>query len=188
MRTYLLLAVAVICLCCSGGPRETAHASGDQRPRQAKLTFSVVETDKNAREAGATLMVPVPRGAEPSYWGKMASYDSRGSNEGAGGAGAVAAWSDHGVPSLRVAARARLREDGLVQLAYAVESLDDAGSLPAPAGSPAGTPAQRLTSGPTLDGDLLLPSKGGTLTLGEIHDGKGRKLEVKLVADVSILE
>src|SRR5262245_57679017 len=124
MRTFLLVTTAIICLCCSGGTRETAHASGDQRPRQAKLTFVSLlsgDKDKAVREGGATLLVPVPRGAEPSYWGKLASYDSRGS-EGPGGAGAVAAWNDHGVPSLRVAARARLRDDGLVQLAYAVES------------------------------------------------------------------
>jgi hypothetical protein len=188
-RSYVVIAVAAICLCCTGRGPEVAHAGGDQRPRQAQLTFTVSETpnDKGAKEAGAMLIVPVPRGAEPSYWGKLASYESR-SSEGGGGAGAVAAWNDLGVPSLRIAARARLRDDGLVQLAYAVEALEDAGSLPPPPGSPAGTPAQRVTRGPTLDGDLLLPINGATLTIGEIHDAKGRKLEVKLKAVVGAIE
>src|SRR4051795_2771535 len=99
MRTFLLLSVVAICLCCSGGRPETAHASGDQRPRQAKLVFTVVQSgDKGARESGATLVVPVPRNAEPSMLAKVASYDSRSAPEG-GGAGAVAAWNDRGLPS-----------------------------------------------------------------------------------------
>jgi hypothetical protein len=192
MRTLLLCSLAAICLCCSGGTQPQAHASGDQRPRQAKLVFTVVQSaDKGAHDqaaAGATLLVPLFRGAEPSYWAKVASYDTRAGAEAGAGAGAVAAWNDHGLPALRVAAHAHLRDDGVVQLGYAVESLEDAGTAPPPPGSPAGTPAQRLTTGPILDGDVLLPSKGGTLTLGEIHDAKGRKLEVKLSAEIAAVE
>ena len=71
---------------------------------------------KGPRESGATLVVPVPRGAEPSFYSKLASDVRSGNSEPAGGA--VAQLSERGLPSLRVAARARLRDDGLLHVAY----------------------------------------------------------------------
>ncbi len=186
---FAALAAAATLCCSSPGGRGAAHAAADERPRQARLTFELSEAqpgDKAAAPSGATLLVPVSRGGG-SYggWGKLSS-DVRGVPETPAGS-ASAVWTERGVATTRVVARARLLDGGALSIGYAVEALEDGGASPTPVAAGA-VAAPRVMSGPSLEGEALLPSKGGTTVLGAIHDARGHRFEVKVTAEVATVE
>jgi hypothetical protein len=149
--------------------------------RMAKLTFtlSVDSTDAKgapAQTATAMIILPAPIGAavavsRGSYSKSYEAAETEPTGEG------TVTWNDKGVPSTRVTTSVRTREDGRLWIGYSVEMLDDAGTAPS---TVAGQPPVRLVNGPSLSGQVILPSAGGKATVGELRDRKGRHITVDI--------
>lgn len=167
-----------------------------QEPRpapqsQAHLQFqaeAIMRDEKPPIQAGATLVIPAPVGSGGTL-GKLLDVSSREASgyDNRMASAASATWSENGVPAARFSAQAWMREDGRLGVGYEVSLLRATGSRTVLGPDGKGTITETLTSGPTLSGQVLMPGQGGSVTLGEIHDGEGHAVKIQLVATVEVV-